>query len=110
MSEESVELRAERLRLFVAAIGEEPTMRAYEGADYGMVPGGWSYYMEDAEPVDYPDEHDLAWSCAELAQEVRARQWDALERFCVLHFAGEEQAAAVAAYDLGWFHKLPREG
>jgi len=61
MDSPDAELSAEYLRLFVAAIGEEPTMRAYEGAEYGFVPGGWSYYMADAAPCDFSEEFDLAW-------------------------------------------------
>lgn len=38
-----IEERAERLRLFIAAIGEEPSMRAYEG---GFTPGGWHNYID----------------------------------------------------------------
>jgi hypothetical protein len=107
---EPVEVRAERLRLFVALIGEEPTMRAGEGQLYGFVPGGWSYYMDDAAPQDYPDEFDLAWTCADVAHAVREHQWRSLEAFCAACAAGEEVAAAVAAFDLGWHHQLPEEG
>lgn len=104
---ESVEVRAERLRLFVALIGEEPTMRAGEGC---FLPGGWSYYMEDATPHDFPEEFDLAWTCAEVAHDLRDREWQALQDFGAARAAGDEQAAAIAAFDLGWHHRLPEEG
>jgi hypothetical protein len=107
---DSTELRAERLRLFVALIGEEPSMRAGEGQQYGFVPGGWTYYMDDAKPGDYPDDFDLAWECATLAHEARDRQWAALEAFGAARAAGDDLAAAAAAVDLGWHHKLPQDG
>lgn len=110
MSAEPVAVRAERLRLFTALIGEEPTMRAGEGQLYGFVPGGWSYYMDTDEPADYPEELSLAWACAEVAQGVRDREWAALERFGAARAAGDEQAAAIAAFDLGWHHRLPEDG
>jgi hypothetical protein len=69
-------------------IGEEPTMRAWEGCSSGLVPGGWGYYVQ-GQPQDSPDDLDLAWECATLAQEVRDGQWDALERLGVLLAAGD---------------------
>ena len=105
--DDPVELRAERLRLFIALIGEEPTMRAGEG---GFTPGGWRYYMGDEPAQAYPDEFDLAWTCAELAHELRDREWQALEAFGSAHAAGEQLAAAIAAVDLGWHHRLPEQG
>lgn len=120
----SAELRAERLRLFIAAIGEEPSMRAFEGAEYGFVPGGWSYYMEDGDPADFPEDFDLAWECAAVAQDLRDRQWDALEQLGAAFAAGEgatgeeriasmpaEEArrALLAAYRLGWNLPAPAE-
>lgn len=105
---EPVELRAERLRLFVAVIGEEPNMRAGEG---GFLPGGWTHYLDaDETPHDYPEELALAWACAEVAQEYRDRQWAALERFGAAMGEGDDVAAATAAFDLGWHHRLPQEG
>lgn len=105
---EPVEVRAERLRLFVAVIGEEPTMRLGEG---GFAPGGWSYYVEPGTtPSDYPEEFELAWACAEVAQDYRDRQWAALERFGAAMAEGDDVAAAIAATDLGWHHRLPQEG
>lgn len=107
-SAEPVEVRAERLRLFVAAIGEEPTMRAGEGP---FLPGGWSYYMEpDEQPSDYPEELSLAWECATVAQELRDRQWAALQNFGAARAAGDEMAAVVSAVALGWHHRRPEEG
>jgi hypothetical protein len=100
--------RAERLRLFIAAIGEEPSMRIHEG---GFTPGGWHYYINSDNPAaDYPDEFNLAWECAELAQDLRDRQWSALEQFGDAYAAGEQLAAAVAAVDLGWHHRLTEKG
>jgi hypothetical protein len=103
MRADPVELRAERLRLFIAAIGEEPSMRLHEG---GFVPGGWTYYIGEQSPLDFAEEFNLAWACAELAQELRDRQWQALEQFGEAHAAGEQLAAAIAAFDLGWHHRL----
>lgn len=124
MADEPVELRAERLRLFIAVIGEEPEMKAFEGARYGFVPGGWSYSMDDAAPSDFPEDFDLAWACAEVAQDVRDRQWEALEAIGAAFAAGEgtkpeeriltmgadhARRALLASYALGW-DKLPDEG
>ncbi len=124
MADEPVELRAERLRLFTALIGEEPTMRAGEGQLYGFLPGGWHYYMDDAAPSDFPEDFDLAWACAEVAQEVRDRQWEALEAIGAAFAAGEgatpeerimtmgadhARRALLAAHALSW-DKLPDEG
>jgi hypothetical protein len=117
----SVELRAERLRLFTALIGEEPAMCAGEGQRYGFVPGG----LADAAPQEYPEDFALAWACAEVAHEVRERQWTALETFGAAWSAGDgsgaverirslpaDQArrALLAAYELGWHFKLPGQG
>jgi len=119
MSDDPVELRAERLRLFIAVIGEESTMCAGEGLKYGLVPGGWTYYMGEQVPQDYPDEFDLAWSCAEVAQDLRERQWRALEEFGAAYSAGagataeeriktmpadDARRALLAAFSLGWQH------
>ena len=54
MSEvERVELRAERLRVLVAAIGEEPTMNSLDTFLSGIRPGGWREYLDGLvyEPV-----------------------------------------------------------
>ena len=120
-----VELRAERLRLFIAVIGEESTMCAGEGLTYGLVPGGWTYSMGQQVPQDFPEEFDLAWSCAEVAQELRERQWHALEDFGAAYSAGEgatveeriqsmpdddARRALLAAFALGWQHHRGDEG
>jgi hypothetical protein len=117
-----VALRAERLRLFIAVIGEEPTMRAYESATYGFVPGGWDYYMAGDNPADFPDDFHLAWECASLGQEIRDRQWAALQALGAAWAAGdgataperiasmpahEARRALIAAHDLGWHFPMP---
>jgi len=108
MCDDEVEVRAERLRVLVAAIGEEPTMRAGEGP---FLPGGWTYYMGDSDPADeFPEDLHLAWECAAVAQDLRDRQWRALQQFGAARAAGNDLAAALAAVDLGWHHRLPEEG
>lgn len=52
----------------------------------------------------------LAHACLNAEYELRERQWTALERFGAARAAGDELAAAAAAHDLGWHHKLPNEG
>jgi hypothetical protein len=114
---EPIDLRAERFGVLLAAIGEEPSMRAGEGWEYGLAPGGWTYYMADIEPDEYAPELELAWECAEVAQAIRERQWSALERLGALAAAGEGddpetrilaldsdrlREAARALLELGW--------
>jgi len=63
MSEvERVELRAERLRVLVAAIGEEPTMDASDTFASGIVPGGFRDYLEGLEFEHVARDLDLAYS------------------------------------------------
>ena len=124
MSEERVELRAERLRILVAALGEEPTMDLHDTFASGLVPGGWRYYLEGLEYEHVARDLDLACECSNVARAIRARQWDALERLGALIAAGEGAtpgekfaslpkaeivAAARAMLDLGWGHQPPGE-
>ena len=90
MSEvERVELRAERLRVLVAAIGEEPTMDASDTFASGIVPGGFRDYLEGLEYEHVARDLDLACELANLAREIRARQWHSLERLGALIASGK---------------------
>ena len=90
MSEvERIELRAERLRVLVAAIGEEPTMNAGDTFASGIVPGGFRDYLEGLEYEHVARDLDLACELANLAREIRARQWHSLERLGALIASGK---------------------
>ena len=116
----SVDLRAERLRVLVAAIGEEPTMDVRDTFALGLVPGGWDYYLSDEEwELDAGTlelDVDLAFQCAEVAREIRARQWAALEVQDAVVAAGEggplpaaqQGRLARAILELGW-QTLPED-
>jgi len=125
MSEvERVELRAERLRVLVAAIGEEPTMDASGTFASGIVPGGFRDYLEGLEFEHVARDLDLACELANLAREIRARQWHSLERLGALIASGKGEtptekygslpraeivAATRAMLDLGWGYQPPGE-
>jgi len=125
MSEvERVELRAERLRVLVAAIGEEPTMDASDTFASGIVPGGFRDYLEGLEFEHVARDLDLACELANLAREIRARQWHSLERLGALIASGKGEtptekygslpraeivAATRAMLDLGWGYQPPGE-
>ena len=115
MEGDRIELRARRLGVLLLAMGEEPTMDVRDAFAARFVPRGWFELMSDEalglEPGDLELDVALALECAALGQEVRARQWTALERLDALLFGGErdapmqegerrELAAAVAT--LGW--------
>ena len=113
---ERIELRAERLRVLVAAIGEEPTMDAGDTFATGLVPGGWRYYLEGLEYEHVARDLELACECSNLARELRARQWAALERLGALTAgrrggalpAPEQLEFARAILELGW-DRTPEE-
>jgi len=90
----------------------------------GILPGGWRDYLEGLEYEHVARDLDLACECSNLARELRARQWDALERLGGLVAAGEGAsptekfaslpkaeivAAGRAMLDLGWGHLPPGE-
>jgi hypothetical protein len=114
MKGERIAVRCERLRVLIAGIGEEPSLSMQEGFDFGFVPGGWSDYLSDEalglEAGDVNEDVDLALECAALAQEVRARQWAALEEIdSLFHKAdgrelpiGDQRDLARAIITVGW--------
>lgn len=89
MSDERVELRAERLRVLVAGIGEEPTMNTDDTLTYGPLPGGFAHYLAGLEYEHVAADFELACELANLGRELRARQWAALERLGALLARGE---------------------
>lgn len=119
MNDERIAVRAERLRVLIAAIGEEPTMNVRDTFAAGLVPGGWEHYMTDAMDLD-PDaieaDVDLAFECAGVARAVRSRQWTALERADALIAAGDggplphaqQGVLARSILELGW-QTVPEE-
>lgn len=118
--DDRTELRAERLRVLIAAIGEEPTMDVRDTFALGLVPGGWHYYMADEDGVldeeTLDADIDLAYQCAEIAHEIRSRQWVALEVQDAVVAAGEggplpaaqQGRLARAILELGW-QTFPQE-
>ena len=121
MDADRIELRGERLRVLIAAIGEEPTMGVRDTFALGLIPGGWHYYLADEDDV-LDDETldadvDLAIQCAEVAREIRSRQWLALEVQDAVVSAGEgrplpaaqQGRLARAILELGW-QSYPDEG
>lgn len=76
----SVELRAERLRVLLAAIGEEPAMNAEDTFLSGIRPGGWRELLGGLEYEHVALDIELACELANLGRELRAKQWGLLER------------------------------
>jgi len=123
VSDEGVTFRAERLRVLLAVIGEEPSMDPGESFERGPMPRGWHHYMpSDAaaglDPGSVRDDVGLAIECANLAKEVRAREWEALECFDALMNgvpAGvalpdpDKRRLVDAIVTLGW-NRFPEEG
>jgi hypothetical protein len=114
MLEDRIELRAERLRCLIAAIGEEPTMQLRDTFALGLIPGGWNEYLapeacgSDDDDIEF--DIDLAFQCADVAREIRAKQWRALEVADAVLAAGgdgplpaaEQGRLARAILLLGW--------
>ena len=86
---ERVELRAERLRVLLAAIGEEPSMNAYDTFASGIRPGGWRELLGGLAYEHVAPDIELACELANLGRELRAQQWDLLERLGSLIAQGE---------------------
>jgi len=118
---ERIELRAERVRVLVTALGEEPTLSLEDTFAAGLVPGGWGELLSDEalnlHPGDVREDVALAIELATVGQEIRARQWDALERVDALVTAGNggplpilhQMELAGAIIVLGW-QTFPEEG
>ncbi len=111
MDRDRLYMKGERLRVLIAAIGEEPTMTIADTFALRLVPGGWVEYMGEYVPAEeLKAEVELAFECAAVAREIRARQWAALERADALLAAGgpgplppaEQGALARAILELGW--------
>lgn len=97
MTGDPIELQAERLRLLIARLGEEPALPAEEAARLGLAPGGWEHYMSGREPQDFPDLDALAHQCAQVAYDVRERGWAALEFLLNVMSAPDAASPADAA-------------
>jgi hypothetical protein len=117
MDSERLHRKAERLRVLIAAIGEEPTMTMADTFALRLVPGGWGEYMNEEVPTEeMKAEIHLAFECAGIARDIRLRQWRALERADALVSAGdggalpppEQGALARALLELGW-DSIPEE-
>ncbi len=101
MTDDRIELRAERLRVLVAAIGEAPTI----------------VFALGLEPDDIELDVDLARQCVKLERALRERQWDALEVADAVVAAGkggslpiqQQGRLARAILELGW-SSTPDEG
>ena len=109
---EHAELRAERLRVLLAAAGEESVLDPVAGLEGGLpsLSPAERGLAISASRADC----DLASQCINLARELRARQWQALETFLSLIPPGGDEAetmylprplalqAAWAALNCGW--------
>ncbi len=101
--------RADRLgaTLLILGLVREPAVSALHGLEDTPL-----LTVEEWEAWRSADAADLvlAHACLNAEYELRERQWNALERFGAARAAGDSLAAAVAAVDLGWHHKLPNQG
>lgn len=86
---ERVELRAERLRVLLAGMGEEPTMNWDDALASGLTPGGWRELLGGLEYEHVAPDIELACELANLGRDLRARQWELLEQLGAL-LAGTE--------------------